>query len=117
MLLLSLRLLSIVLIIFEIISIFKYTFKKENRDLLSILFVTYVTWILAYIYFNISMPYSCTIHARYIITAILIVIIYIGILYNNAKNNFLKICIFVTSWLFEILSIMYIFFSIINEYL
>ena len=77
--------------------------------------LTYFSWIIGYIYFNISMPYSCTIHARYIITASVIGIIYIGVLYNNLKNKDLKYLIFSLSWLFNLLSIILFVYLCITQ--
>lgn len=108
-----LRGISLILIAFSMISMFKYTKKSDNKDLLFILIVTYVTWIVGYIYFNVSMPYSCTIHARYIVTAIIIGIIYIGILYNNLKSKNVKYYILSVSVIFMIVSIIMFIYLII----
>lgn len=100
-----LRIVSVFLIIISIVSMIKYSRKIENKDLLFILLITYVTWVIGYIFFNISMPYSCTIHARYIVTAIVIGIIYIGLFYKYLKNQNIKYCVIGLSALFILLSI------------
>ena len=69
-----------------------------------ILAVTYFAWILGYVCFNKTLPYSCTMHARYIITAIVIGIIYIGIIYSNSSIK-LKNFILISSTIFITLSI------------
>ena len=110
-----LRGMSLIFIIISIISIIKNFKNEENKDLLSILLVTYISWIFGYIYFNYSLPYSCTIHARYIVIAIIIGIIYIGILFNNSKKFYVRGYIYGLVICFSFVSIaMFIYLMVIK---
>lgn len=111
---LILKILSILFILISIISIVKETYKSENKKLLYILIVTYLSWIVGFIYFNISLPYSCTMHVRYVLVAMIIGIIYIGILYNNLKNTTFKYLLKMLIILFEVISILMFIYIIIN---
>ena len=102
---LALRGLSIAFIIISIIAMFKYTKNSEHKSILLFLVVTYIAWIIGYIYFNIQLPYTCTMHARYIITAMIIGIIYLGIFSNNLKSTIAKKTISIISIIFILLSI------------
>ena len=100
-----LKILSMFLIIISIIAIFKETRIKESNKLLYILAITYFSWIIGFIYFNISLPYSCTMHVRYIIVSMVIGIIYIGILYKNIERPLFKFLLKLLVILFNIISI------------
>jgi len=107
-----LKIMSLLLIIISFIGFFKYTNKNANKGLLYILCMTYIYWIIGFIFFNISLPYSCTMHARYIVVAMIIGIMYIGIFYNNIKNRYLKFLIKNLIILFEIISIVFILYLV-----
>ena len=111
---LVLKLLSVILILISFIGILKYTKTQENKKLLYILLTTYFAWIIGFIYFNISLPYSCTMHSRYIVVSIIIGIIYIGIFYNNIKSPILKNLLKILIVLFEIISIILVLYLIIK---
>lgn len=111
----STRITSVVLIVISIISIIMFSNKGENKDLKFILLITYISWVIGYIYFNISLPYSCTIHARYIITAIAIGSFYVGIFYKNIKNKNLKYTIIGITSLFVMLSIILFIFVLATK--
>lgn len=110
-----LRGISLIFISISIISMFKYTIKGNNKNLFSILTVTYIIWIIGYIFFNISLPYSCTMHARYITTAFVIGVIYIGVFYNNLKSKESKYFIFGLSLIFILLSILMFIYLIFEK--
>ena len=113
-----LRGISLLLISFSIISMITTYKNAENKNLLSILLVTYVSWVLGYIYFNWSLPYSCTTHARYVVIAIVIGIIYIGILYNNSKKSYIRNCVCGLVICFSTISIvMFIYLMALQVYL
>lgn len=111
------RFISLILIAFSLYAMIRYTPKSENRSSLLILIVTYLSWIFGYINFNRMMPYSCTIHARYIITAIVIGIIYIGILYKNLQNKAMKIFLLTLSIIFMLLSVLMFSYLIIAKFI
>lgn len=111
-----LRGISLVLITISILGMLRFTLKNENKSLLWILIVTYCTWIFGYIYFNVLMPYSCTMHARYVITAIVIGIIYIGILLKNTNSKPEKNFVQALTMIFIIISIvMFIYLIVMNS--
>lgn len=81
------RIINISLIIISLISLIKNV-KKDFVDL--ILVTTYVAWLISFIGFNISLPYSCTMHSRYIVAVIVIGMFYIAKLYENTDKKWLK---------------------------
>lgn len=111
---LILRILSLLLIVISIIGIFKLTKKDNNKNLLYILIATYLAWIIGFIYFNISLPYSCTMHARYIVVSMLIGIIYIGMFYNNLENSLFKNILKIIITLFVVISIIFVIYLVIK---
>lgn len=60
--------------------------RKENQ----ILVVTYITWWISYLYLNISMPYSCSMNARYMLIPLIIGFVMIGKGIEKEKSKFLK---------------------------
>ena len=103
-----LRILSVIIAGISIFAMFRFYKNEEKKSSLLILLITFVSWIIGYIYFNISMPYSCTMHARYILIAFYISIFYIGIFYKNIKNSNIKYIVLGLSVLFILLSILLI---------
>ena len=81
------RIINISLIIISLISLIK-NIKKGFIN--GILVITYVAWIISFIGFNISLPYSCTMHSRYIVSVIIIGMLYIAKLYENTDKKWLK---------------------------
>lgn len=73
-----------VLIIISIYYLFKY--RKENE----VLFITYITWWLSYLYLNISMPYSCSMNARYMLIPLIIGFVMIGKGFEKEKSKLIK---------------------------
>ena len=111
-----LRGISLILIAISIVGMLRFTVENEQKNLLWILVVTYCTWIFGYIYFNCLLPYSCTIHARYVITAIVIGIIYIGIFLKNIKSKPGKNFVLVLITIFMIISIvMFVYLIVMNS--
>lgn len=108
---------SLILIALSIFGMTKYTVKSENKSILWILIVTYCTWIFGYIYFNNMLPYSCTAHSRYVITAIVIGIIYLGILYKETESKILKNFLLPLSIIFMMLSIIMFIYLITIKYI
>lgn len=82
-----LRSINIILILISLVSLIK-NINKSFFDI--ILVITYLTWIGSFICFNLSLPYSCTMHSRYIVSAIIIGLIYIAKLYENTNKIWLK---------------------------
>lgn len=95
---------SIILIIITLVSIIKSFFSKDINNY--ILIITYVMWIISFIGFNYTMPNSCTMHARYIITAIVMSLMLLSKILQNCKKakfiNLIMVLIFVCAISFSI---------------
>lgn len=82
----------------------KHSLKKNQEKIKNILLITFVMWVLAYIYFNISMPYSCTMHSRYIGILFIIGMIMLGVDIDKSKNQYWRLFMYLITILFSILS-------------
>ena len=62
---------------------------KENRSNKNelIILLTFYAWIIGEIYFNITMPYSCTMNARYIPILFIISAMFIGNEISDKSEN------------------------------
>ena len=94
----------LILICIIIFSILKHCFKKKEEKIKNILIITFVLWIIAFIYFNVSMPYSCTMNSRYIVILFVIGMIMLGLEVDKTKNKYWSIFIYLISIMFSILS-------------
>lgn len=74
---------------------------KQNK----ILLVTLITWWLGYFYLNISMPYICSMHARYMVVPFYIGIIILSDGIDKEKNILIKNIIYFSTILLSIFSI------------
>lgn len=74
---------------------------KQNK----MLALTFLSWWISYFYLNISMPYTCSMHSRYMLVAISIGIIFLEIGVKSEKNKLLKKQVYICSILISILSI------------
>lgn len=94
----------ITLIIDTLYIIFK-NLKNEK-----ILTVTFITWWSFYFFLNIEMPYTCSMHSRYMLVPISIAIILLTKGLPNEKNKFLKIQTYISTIILSIMSLgMFIF--------
>lgn len=111
-LLTSMRIVTIALAVIFVGSIIKNL--KEDFSY-KILIITVLTWLISFIHFNNSMPYSCTMHARYIPIIFIIAILFIAKLYEKTEDKSLKLLIKILSILYVIgtisiiLKLLYIF--------
>ena len=99
---------NIIIIIISILSMISLLINKniESKNLIYILMITTVLWILSFIMFNISCPASCTMHARYIFTPIIMNLLIISADFNFRKyNNIYKTFAYATIILFCLTSI------------
>lgn len=99
---------NIIIIFVSIISMLSILLNKKikEKNNVYILMITTILWLISYIMFNVSFPASCTMHARYIITAIITNIIIISIDFNYRNYNKLyKILANLSILLFTITSI------------
>ena len=76
-------------------------FFKENT-LYKILVTTFIAWFVSFIFFNISLPYSCTMHSRYIVVLFVLGMIFTGKYYESTEDKNLKKLITVLSVLYSI---------------
>lgn len=91
--------LVIVLVIYTIYFIIKNKCKNE------ILLITFISWWISYFYLNISMPYTCSMHSRYMLVPISIGILYLGLGIQEEKNKSIKLQIYAATLLLSIMSI------------
>ncbi len=89
----------ITLVIDTIYFIIKYKFKNK------ILLITLISWWISYFYLNISMPYICSMHSRYMVVPISIGIIYIGHGMKNEPNKLIKSQVYISTIIISIMSI------------
>ena len=54
---------------------------------INVLIITFISWILGFISFNISLPYTCTMNARYIGIMFIISMIMLGKSISDCKNK------------------------------
>ena len=92
-----------ILVITLIVDIIYFIFK--NIKSYKVLFITLLTWWISYFYLNISMPYTCSMHSRYMVVPISIGIIYLGLGMKNEKNKVLKIQVYISSTTIFLMSI------------
>lgn len=81
-------------------------FILKNRKTSKILIITLITWWISYFYLNISMPYTCSMHSRYMVLPISIGIIYLGLGMKNENNKVIKVQIYVSSIVVSLMSIL-----------
>ena len=94
----------LLLIFIAIFVVLKHCFKKKEEKVKNILIVTFGIWIMAFIYFNVTMPYSCTMHSRYIAILFIIGMIMLGLEIDKSKNKFWNTFIYLISIVFSVLS-------------
>ena len=109
------KILSIFFICMTIISIISLMFSKNRYNL--ILIITYFSWLLSFIVFNIKMPNSCSMHARYIVTPMVISIILLAKFLEKKESKKLNKTIAVTTFLFCISSAFIVFQSVLQNIL
>lgn len=91
--------LVIILVIYTIYFIIKN--KCKNK----ILLITLISWWISYFYLNISMPYTCSMHSRYMLVPISIGIVYLGVGIQEENNRSVKLQIYTATLLLSIMSI------------
>lgn len=74
---------------------------KNNKMLL----LTIIIWWLSYFYLNISMPFTCSMHSRYMVVPISIGILFLGLGLQKEKNKILKVQIYIVTIAISILSV------------
>lgn len=101
--------LSIISFLAVIIIFINKILKKEIKDTIFILLVTFFAWIIGFISFNISLPYSCTMNSRYIGILYIISMIMLGKSMAESKYKIWKYLILVLSIILSIFSVVVVF--------
>lgn len=99
----------VVLAFILILDVLYYSFKnfKENE----LINITNLAWIIFYINLQLSLPYECSMHSRYMIVPISLGIIVLGKGMQKEKNKFVKYQIIIISIALAILSMKLMFGS------
>ena len=82
------NLIMAVLVIILAIDTIYFMIKNQCKD--KILLITFISWWISYFYLNISMPYTCSMHSRYMVVPISIGIAYLGLGMKDEKNKIIK---------------------------
>lgn len=85
----------IILLITLIIDVLYYLFKNFEKD--KILMVTFFAWWAFYFFLNIQMPYTCSMHSRYMLVPISIAIIVLSKGLENEKNKIIKVQTYIST--------------------
>lgn len=93
---------KVILVLILAFATIYYIFRnKQNK----ILLITLITWWLGYFYLNISMPYICSMHSRYMIVPFYIGIIVLAHGIEKEKNKKIKGVIYLSAILLSLISI------------
>ena len=82
-------------------------FKTEK-----ILTITLIIWWIFYFYLNIQMPFSCSMHSRYMLVPISIAFIFISKGMQKEQNKFLKIQVWTSTIIVSLMGIVVMLFII-----
>lgn len=93
-----------ILTIILVIDAIYYVIKNGKANL--ILIVTLVSWWISYFTLNISMPYTCSMHSRYMAVPISISAIFLGIGISKENSKILKFQVYLITTLLSIMSIL-----------
>ncbi|MBR3614056.1 MAG: glycosyltransferase family 39 protein [Clostridia bacterium] len=85
----------IILLIALIIDVLYFIFKDFEKD--KILIVSFVAWWCFYFFLNIQMPYTCSMHSRYMIVPISIATLILAQGMKEEKNKMLKLQVYITT--------------------
>lgn len=93
----------IILLITLIIDVLYFLFKDFEKD--KILIFSFFTWWVFYFFLNIQMPYTCSMHSRYMLVPISIAIIILAKGMQEEKNRILKTQVYISTIIFCIMSL------------
>lgn len=99
---------SIISLIIVVKTFIKKLIKKEIDNVFTLI-VIFFSWILGFITFNISLPYSCTMNSRYIVVLFIISMIMLGYSISETKSKLWKYIIMTLSIMLSILSVIILF--------
>lgn len=80
-------------------------FMIKNKFKNKILLITFISWWISYFYLNLSMPYICSMHSRYMVVPISVGIAFLGLGMKEEKNKVIKIQTYTSVILLSIMSI------------
>lgn len=92
----------VVLAFILILNIVYYSFKYFKQNML--INITILSWFIFYIYLQISLPYECSMHSRYMIVPISLGIITLGKGMQNEKNKIIICQIVAVAMILAVLS-------------
>ena len=93
----------IILVLILILDSIYFMCKNKRENIIFI--ITNIVWWIGYFYLNISMPYICSMCARYMFMPLAISIIFIGIGMEKETNKFMKIQTTIATVIFSMISI------------
>ena len=100
----------IILLITLVIDVLYYLFKEFEKN--TILMVTFFSWWAFYFLLNIQMPYTCSMHSRYMLVPISIATMILSKGIESEKNKIIKTQVFISTISICIMSL-YLFLFII----
>ena len=100
----------VVLVMTLIIDVLYYLFKDFKKD--KVLMVTFFTWWLFYFFLNFQMPFTCSMHSRYMLVPISIATIILTKGLQEEKNKIIKIQVYVSAITLSIMSLVMFLFMI-----
>lgn len=78
----------------------------KNRSKNKILLITFISWWISYLYLNLSMPFTCSMHSRYMVVPISIGILFAGLGMKEEKNKIIKCQVYVSVIALSIMSML-----------
>ena len=93
--------------VFSLLCIFislYFCFKNRN----AILILTYLTWWLGYFYLNVSMPYLCSMHPRYMVIPFYLNALFISNGFEKEKNTKLKEVLTLLIYIYSVMNVFYV---------
>ena len=85
----------IILLITLVIDVLYYLFKNFEKN--KILMVTFFAWWAFYFFLNIQMPYTCSMHSRYMLVPISIATMILAKGLEDEKNKIIKVQIYIST--------------------
>ena len=103
--------LSIILLFISIIGICRLLGKAKNKLYFIFSIIVTLVWVISFIYFNIKMPYSCSMHARYLFILLTFLAIQLGLILDTCQNKKIIYIIKILVIAYSVISIIVLFQS------
>lgn len=100
----------IILLISLIIDVLYFIFKNLEKE--KVLMFSFITWWVFYFFLNIQMPYTCSMHSRYMLVPISIATIILAKGMQEEKNKILKIQVYISTISLSLMSLVMFLFMI-----